>query len=145
MGETIEDIEMTGYQNQWKQLLAWGRNYREYRQKGEIENQVLFSFTDIPTGVFMDYMNWHMVLNSAYNNYQMSDREKRMIFRPYWEKSDWLRYVRRNSHSLQLVVPKLDLRKAAVIWVRNVRTKRNLENEGFRNVEVRRIPVNSFR
>lgn len=141
VGETINDIAMTGYQNQWMRLLAEGRNYRKYRQKGEIENQVLFSFTDIPVGVFVDYMNWHMVLNSEYNNYQITDREKRMILKPSWRKSDWLRYARHNPHSVQLVVPELDLREAARIWIRNMQTKQHLERAGFGNVEVRRMQV----
>ena len=144
VGETIEDIEMTGYQGQWTRLLARGENYREYRKKGEIENQVLFSFTDMPAGAFMDFQNWHMVLNSERDNYQLTDREKRMIFRPSWKKSDWLRYARRNPNSVQLVVPELDLRKAVRIWVRNIQTQLNLESAGFRNVEVRRIPVSSY-
>lgn len=143
IGETIDDIRMTGYQNQWRRLLAEGRSYRKYRQKGEIENQVLFSFTDIPVGVFVDYMNWHIVLNSEYNNYQITDREKRMIFRTSWGNSDWLSYARHNPHSVQLVVPDLDLREAARIWVRNMQTKKHLERAGFENVAVMRIPVNS--
>ena len=144
VGETIDDITMTGYQNQWRRLLAEGKNYRKYRQTGEIENQVLFSFSDIPSGAFRDYMNWHMVLNSEYNNYQIADRARKMVFRPSWGKSDWLRYARRNPHSVQLVVPELDLRKTTRIWVRNIQTQLNLESVGFRNIEVRRVPVSSY-
>jgi len=144
VGETVDDMAMTGYQNQWRRLLVEGKNYRKYRQKGEVQNQVLFSFVDIPDGIFIDYMNWHMVLNSEYDNYQIPDREKRMIFRPSWRKSDWLRYARHNPHSVQLVIPELDLREATRVWVRNIQTQLHLEKVGFGNVEVRRIPVNSY-
>jgi hypothetical protein len=141
VGDTEEDIRMSGYQNQWKRLVVSGKDYKEYRQKGEVENNVLFSYKDLPGGVFMDYANWHLVLNSDYKDYQLTDREKRTIFRPSWNKADWLRFARKNPQYVQYVVPELDLTNADVISVRNAKTKRQLEQQGFTNVQVRRIKI----
>lgn len=140
VGATTDDIKMTGYQNQWGRKL--GPNL--YRQKGDIQNQVLFSFTDVSKGVFMDDANWHIVLNSENSNYQITNRERSMIFRPSWSTSDWLRYARKNPHSVQMVVPELDLRKAASVSVRNKTTQQYMEQHGFQNVSVVRIKVDVF-
>ena len=89
----------------------------------------------------MDYLNWHIVLNSRYKNYQITDRERRMIFRPSWRTSAWLRQARREPGSVQLVAPHLDLRAASRAWVRKEPTRRHLVRMGFVNVMVQRVPV----
>ncbi len=139
VGKSEEDLQVTGYQGQWRRLL--GTN--DYRKKGDIENQVLFSFEE-QSGVYMDYMNWHLVLNATNRDYQMTDFEKKLIFKPSWKKSDWLRYARHNPAYVQMVVPDLDLSQANSIWVRNKDTKKRVEEMGFDNVEVRRLRVPSF-
>ena len=138
VGTTDDDIRMTGYQNQWKRILSEGHNRKEYRKKGNFPNDVLFSFEDI-NGVFMDYNYWHIALNASHKNYQMTDYEKRLIFKPSWPKSKWLKKARKNQHSVQLVTPELYLPGAERIWVRNQQTKELLTSMGFDNVESRRL------
>ena len=139
VGSTEDDIRMTGYQNQWRRLLVEADNRGDDQHKKNIENIVLFSYRDLPNpdGVFTDYQYWHIVLNSQHNNYRITEREKSWIFKSSWSKSDWLRHAKRNPHSVQLVVPFLDLTAADQITVRNKGTKRCLEGIGFGNVEVR--------
>lgn len=144
VGPTEEDKRMTGYQNQWRRLLARGKDLREYRKKGEIDNQVLLSFLNISDGIFMDYEYWHIVLNSALNDYEVNKWVKKLIFRPTWNKNRWLDYAEREPHSVQLIVPELDLREAEVVWVRNRKTQEELKNIGFPNVEVRRLAVDRW-
>lgn len=139
VGSTEEDIRMTGYQNQWRKLLVTGRNHREYRKKGDIPNNVLFSFQKFPGGVFTDFNNWHIVLNSSCDNYQIPSHAKRKIFRPSFIKNDWISYANKYPCSVQLVVPTLDLRKAEMVTVRNQKTKAVMEARGFKNVQVARL------
>lgn len=144
VGASEEDIRMTDYQNQWRRLLVENLNGNEYRKKGEFPNYVLFSFQNVE-GIFMDYDKWHLVLNASYKNYKMTDCEKRLIFKPSWPKSKWLRKARNEQHSVQLVAPSLYLPNAGRIWVRNQQTKKLLEAKGFENIEVKRLLLeNSF-
>lgn len=137
VGETEEDIRMTGYQNQWLKKIG---SY-EYRKKGEYPNYVLFSFDQLNSGVFMDYEGWHLCLNSSAINYQIRDWAKRHIFKYSWNKGDWLRYARKNPHSVQYVVPELDLSKANKVYVRNQATKKYLPKLGFKNINILRLKV----
>lgn len=145
VGETEEDIRITGYQNQWRKLLVdrGEKNKNEYRKKGEFPNLGLFSFQDLE-GIFMDYDNWHLVLNAEHKNYQMTDYEKKLIFKPSFSKAKWLRKARKKSCTVQLVIQKLYLPSADRIWVRNKKTKIKLENTGFRSVEVKRLLLEEF-
>jgi len=141
VGSKPEDRYMTGYQDQWRKILSGSKGSRTYRKKGEYPNLVLFSYSDVPNGIFTDFDNWHLVLNSSHNNHQLSEREKKLIFRSSWKKSDWLRYNEKESGSVQLVVPELDLIKAEAIWVRNKNTQKKLQQMGFANVEVKRTQI----
>ena len=136
VGTTDEDIRMTGYQDNWRVKISSD----EYRKKGEFPNQVLFSFKDVD-GVFMDYDAWHLVLNSTRNDYKMSDYEKRLIFKPSWQKSKWLMKAEEKPHTIQLVTPTLYLHKADKISVRNDMTKKELGDKGFQNIEVKRVLI----
>jgi len=138
VGDTLSDVQMTGYQNQWRRLPAASSGEESFRTH---DNDILFSYKSLPSGIFMDYSSWHIVLNSQYNNYQISNRELASVFKPSYTKSDWLRYARNNPHSVQFVVPSLDLRIADLVSVRNQKTKGQLEDIGFTNVAVRRIPL----
>lgn len=140
VGETEEDIRMTGYQNQFRKILTESKDGKTYRKKGEYPNFVLFSFDEVK-GVFLDYMNWHIVLNSSHRDYKITDYEKRLVLKPSWNKSKWLLYAKRNPHSVQLVVSRLDLRKAERVWCRNKSTKKKLEEMDFTPVEVKRLEV----
>ena len=141
VGTTLNDIRMTGYQGQWGRFLSWSpEEGGKYRKKGEFPNRVLFSFDEID-GIYMDFDAWHLVLNSQHNNYQLTEYEKRLMFRYSWSKADWLRRARKDPESVQLVTPKLDLRKSKRIEVRNKSTKKKLEEIGFTNVKVNRITL----
>jgi len=158
VGGTEDDIRMTGYDTQWNKRIGTeivGRKKNGnciqknvLRKKGEFPNEVLFSFDDFDKlqeastdGVFMDYMAWHIVLNSSHCNYQISEQYKRMIFKYSWPKSKWLNYAKKEPHNVQLVTKELYLPAAKQIWARNNPTKAKLEEMGFRNVEVKRIYV----
>lgn len=138
VGATEEDIRMTGYQNQWRRILSSGPDGKEYIKRGEFPNDVLVSFENID-GIFMDYDYWLLVLNSGHKNYQMTDYETRLVFKPSWPTSKWLRKARKNPHSVQLVTSRLYLPGASRIWVRNRQTEGLLTSIGFENVEVKRL------
>ena len=150
VGETEQDICMTGYNNNWRRVISSeivGRDARGnciqkniLRAAGEFPNYVLFSFENVE-GVFMDYINWHLVLNSSHNNYQMTEYEKRLIFKPSWTKSRWLRKATERPHTVQFVTERLCLPDAGRIWTHNSKTKLRLEKMGFRNVAVKQISV----
>lgn len=140
VGNTSESVLMTGYQNQWQKKLMPVSNNHLPTQNGS-DNRVLFSFKDIQDGIFMDYVNWHIVLNSRYNNYNLKSRDIQSIFRPSFSRTDWLRFATKNPSSVQLVVPGLDLTKADRVFVRNQNTQNQLQKMGFENVAVRRLKV----
>lgn len=142
VGITLEDLKMTGYQNQWRKLLSYGPNGKIYRQKDESPNDALFSFYQKPKdGIYMDYIQWHLVLNSAHNNYQTPNHYERSIFKPHLSDSKWLEKAKKHPHSVQLVVPSLDLTEANCVWVRNKDTKILFEKLGFTNVVVKRLKL----
>lgn len=145
VGKSEEDIRMTGYPYQWARLLSWSSRGSTYRKKGEIDNQVLFSYSDVPNGVFTDYNDWHIVLNSAHKNHNLNKWEKKLLFRPTWDKEKWLSQAEKKPHSVQLVVPELDLTKAEAIWVRNKETQEKLQKMGFGNIEIKRMLVQNAR
>jgi hypothetical protein len=140
VGSTEEDVRMTGYQNQWRRLLSTGPDGNTYRKKGDFPNFVLFSFENVE-GIFTDYAAWHLVLNSSYNNYQITEYEKRLIFKHSWVRSRLVRKARKEHHSVQLITPKLYLPDAGRVWVRNQETKKGLESKGFENVKVKRLSL----
>jgi hypothetical protein len=143
VGVDEDDLRMTGYQDNWRVRTSLryedGKRKGTYRGKGEFLNNVLFSFEDVG-GVFMDFDSWHIALNSA-PDYDLTDYQKRLIFKPSWSMADWLRSARKETHSVQLVVPELYLPDAGRILVRNRKTKKGLESMGFENVEVGRITL----
>ena len=146
VGITEDAIRITGYDAQWARVISskivGRKKSRTYvqrnvlRRKGEFPNYVLFSFRELE-GVFMDYDYWHLVLHAGYKNYQMTDYEKRLIFKPSYSELKWLGKARYKP--VQLVTQKLYLPNAERIWTRNNKTKKSLESMGFENVEVRRI------
>ena len=153
VGKTDEDIRMTGYYHQWARITGTKfvqmpdgtsvvRN--KIRKKGEFPNRVLFSFNDLE-GRFTDYENWHIILNSidhfTETMYEITDYKRRLVLKPSWPTSRWIRKARNDPCSVQLVVPSLNFPEATRIWVRNKATKRKLEDMEFKNVEVHRMLV----
>ena len=136
VGCTKEDLRMTGYQDNWRIKVSDSK----IRRAGQFPNDVLFSFDNLE-GTFMDYDLWHIVLNAGHKNFQISDYEKRLLFKRSWPKAGWLDYARQMPHSVQLVLPKLDLQQTGEVWTRNRATKKCLEKMGFENIKVKRIRV----
>jgi hypothetical protein len=144
-GSKLDDLAMTGYNNQWRIKIVDSakKEQRKYRKKGEFPNRVMFSFEDMD-GVFTDYDYWHYVLNAQYSSHILTDYEQRLVLKPSYTKARWLLKARKNPGSVQLVVPKLYLPDAKRVWVRNKKTKKLLEDMGFENVRVKRIPVDRW-
>lgn len=147
---TDESIAMTGYSNQWRRLLgnehdADGKLCKVYRKRGEYPSNVLFVLDaeDIADAVFTDYMAWHLVLNETMNGGTVSERYASMVLKRSWSRSRWLLHSWRHAHSVQALVPALDLRQAKAVWVRNQKAQRKLVAMGFANVQVKRLPVQS--
>ena len=133
VGDTEMDIRMTGYENQFARKIGT----EKYRQKGDLPNDVMFSYKDLSQGVFLDYQAWFLVLNGSHRNYQLTETERRSLFKKSFSKANWLRYAKEKTHSVMYVAPSLDLNKANHISVRNAQTKHQLEKLGFRkNVKV---------
>jgi hypothetical protein len=118
IGDSIESIQMTGFQNS--------------------PQHVLFSFEDVK-GIFMDYDNWHIVLNASFNNYQLTPRQKSLIFKYSWQRHDWLRKAIETPHSVQLVAKEINLIRAQRAWIQNPKIKPVLEKLGFLRIKVKSI------
>ena len=144
VGTTDDDIGMTGYSRQWAKIIGSRYNHEKkrstnlLRKKNEFPNDVLFSFNSVE-GIFVDYEYWFYALNSGYNDYKVSPKYIKWIFKRSWTKADWLRKTRKNPCSVMFAASQLDLRLADRLWVRNNKTKENLEYMGFSNVQVKRI------
>jgi len=141
VGNNVHAHGMTGYQNQWRRWIGCKDGKSIYCKKGEFPNYIMFSFEEdqIPTLMFSDYDYWHIVLNSGHNDYNVSDYERRLVLKPSWSKSRWLRKARQNPGTVQCVVPELDLMKAGRVWVRNKKVKAQLDIMGYSGVEVKRV------
>jgi len=143
----LEDIVwMTGYQDNWR-VVTGGETvegvYRKTcRKKDEFPNLALLSFESVE-GVFMDYDYWHIALNACMNSSRISRQEESWIFKHSWKKSRWLHAALAGTHLVQFVTPALPLTDAREIRVRNAATRRLIEDRGFGDVKVFRIPVDS--
>jgi len=89
----------------------------------------------------MDFQSWHIALNTCMNGKEVSETEGRMIFKPPWTKTLWLRASRKGTHSVQLVASCVPLRQAERVYVRNTATRLMFEERGSSKVEVKRVKV----
>jgi hypothetical protein len=144
VGASDEDRRMSGYQLQW-------------RRQSETANNVLFSWARPPTPTlhYLCYGHWHIVLNSVYyqGRYRQPDYRAEVegmtpqleswVMHPRRQPRDWLRAAASEPHSVQAVVPLLDLRTADVLWCRNQAARKQLCDMGFapERVLVRRLLV----
>lgn len=151
VGETDDDRRMTGYQNQWSRATP----------ASDASNSVLFSWSEEPCASlrYLCYDHWHIILNSVWTEEfgwvqrdgehrrayvaGVSPRSESWVFHASWKRGDWLRQARREPHTVQAVVPMLDLRSAEEIWCRNQAARRQLLSLGFdqNRVQVRRLAV----
>lgn len=133
VGATENDLRLTGYQDNW-----WNKSHRyTYRSNRKFTNGVLFSFAEV-RGIFMDFLEWHISINDANGNREVSDYDKRLIFKPSWSRSRWLAHAR-GGRPVQLVVPRLYLPDAKRIWVKDKITRAQMERLGFDGIEVKRL------
>jgi hypothetical protein len=79
-------------------------------------------------------------MNATMNDQKPWRSEYRGVFKRSWSRTDWLRKAHKEACAVQVLVPKLDLRKACEVWVRNHATRGKLESMGFTNVIVKRLP-----
>lgn len=146
VGETDEDRRMTAYQLQFSRSPKSG-------PRGPIRERVMFSYHHPPPGtVYLDYMNWHIPLNSLIEQHgdphrlavQLRSRgDQAAVLKRSWPASRWLRYARQNPHCVQAAVPELNLAAADEIWVPNQRIAHALHQQGFppERITVRRLTV----
>lgn len=144
VGTNSDALYRTGYQDNWR---VWtggefvNNEYRKtYEKKGEIPNNVLFSF-DYLEGVFMDFDYWHIAINECVNGGNVSKRELNWIFKPSWTRERWLRAATNQTHAVDLLVPEIPLNKSAKVRVRNHATKKIIAAMGFQNIEISRFRV----
>lgn len=140
VGTSADDKRITGYQVQ-------------FHPESERSPEALFSYKEKPGSplLFNDYDQWHIIINDALNSLEslgggrhtrrlpeVSDVVRRLVMKPSWRDSDWLRRVRRQTHSVQAVVPSLDLAAADRVWCADDETRAALVDQGF---DARRIKV----
>jgi hypothetical protein len=80
---------------------------------------------------------------------KIPDAHIRIVFKRSLQKSDWIRIARNGKYrsyttGVNLIVPKLDLRIAKRVLVRNQKTREILTKMGFGNVIVKRLKVPEF-
>jgi len=143
-------VYMTGYQNQWRVYIGGDfdadKKYRKiYRKAGEFPNQVLFAIPleSVPVRSFNDYQWWNIVLTDVLCQREIGPGLRRLLFKKSWNEARWLRQARRDSHLVQMLAPQLDLGAGEYIWVRNKSTQEALQKQGFHNVQVHRIALES--
>jgi len=150
LGTQEWQLQMTGYQDQWRRLIGYDLKAQEklYRRKGESPNYCLFSFHegDIGEGVFIDESAWVVFICGAFLNGQpdrITEVQIRTVFKRSWPRSRWVREAKREDSNLaiNLVVPALDLSRAARSWVRNKGARKLLGRMGFKNIQVKRLRV----
>jgi len=144
VGHTYEDINMSGYPYQWSRIVS--TSYDQERKKtvhvlrkpGEFRNDVLFSYENLEGVRFVDYDYWFWILNACLDD-PIPEYVKRLVIKPSWNKADWLRKARKEPHHVMGVIPRLDLRLADRIWVRNASSAKLLADMGFNKVKVKRM------
>ena len=147
VGQIDAALPMTGYADNWRYLTGGeminGRYQKIYNHKGDFPNLAVFSFDTID-GIFMDFQSWHIALNACMNGGNVTPAEQRMIFKPSWTRSRWIRAALNGTHSVQLVAPELPLQLAKRGYVRNTKTKLIVERMGFPEITIKRVKVMSI-
>ncbi len=120
----LDAAYVTGYQNQWRVhiggTMADGKYQPKMRKAGEFPNLVLLAFPQSALqGCFTDYPWWNIVLTDVLCQRAIGPGLYRYLFKKSWSRSKWLRSANRDGHAAQLLVPELDLSKAAFLWARN--------------------------
>ena len=158
VGDHEEARRMTGYANQFSRRIGWSAKEGPlYRKAGEIDNNVLFSFSSVPEARYSDYSSWHYLLSGRHtckddeHGFDIIDEYtpkniENLVLKESWRESDWLRTATREPGSVQAVVPELELSTASRVTVRNQATRKKLIAMGFdeSRVVVERMKVGYF-
>jgi hypothetical protein len=86
----------------------------------------VFPFDALVTPVFTDYTCWPEGTHDE-------------LFRPEETRNDWFRLANVCPVSVQLLVPRLDFRKASELWVTNLEHQKELQRMGFQKVLIKRL------
>lgn len=145
-GDDELTIGKTGYGSQFFRSRAEsgadGNTMVRQAEKDNPPNKVLlkFPFGAIESPVFVDRGYWSMgILNTLPGGLKPSTQLVKRTFKPSWRSGRWLRWASQDSYAVDVLAPKLDLRRACQVWVRNRPTQRHLARLGFENVVVRRF------
>lgn len=145
MGRGPKTIEMTGYPNQFGRVISSGydshkkKPVRTLRPKGEMLNNVLLSFEHCD-GIAHKFDAWNEVLCWALNDGKCPRRYvSRLIQQSRRSLSYWCSVAQRKDGFVQMCAERIDPKTACRVWVRNLETKRALDDLGYRGVEVRRV------
>ena len=139
VGATEDAIRTTGYADQWRRITAYAKAGNTYRARGEYPNDVLFSFAKPPAGIRYSDHDWFTmsVLNAITNTGDLHhlrsipDYERRLVLKPSWPASRWLRAAAGNRYTVQACVSEVDLRTADAIWCRSTSARACLLAMGF--------------
>ena len=139
VGRRNQDAYITGYPDNWKRVIRKSLKGSVHRKAGEHPNIVLFSFEQPPKGsVYTDHDMWNCLMPRTG---RVKENEVYSLFKPSWNRNDWITKANSDPGSVQLLSPELDLRDASAVYARNDPTKRRLEDMGFKNVKVARLRV----
>jgi hypothetical protein len=152
VGKSLHDIYMTGYNSQFCTRECWGFGKKGNRRKQQ-PNLVLFSYKQVP-GIFTDFDNWEIFLKKSIDDRNFIEKMKRTpnmeifvlkrIFRVGNRKrswNTWIRHAVKHPYGVQLIARTFNAKIADRIICRNQITKNYLENCGYKNIHILRIPA----
>jgi hypothetical protein len=151
VGATEDAIRTTGYTDQWRRITSYSKAGNTYRKSGEYPNDVLFSFASPPPAVRYSDHDWFTlsILNAINHKgdhhglRSISDHDRRLVLKPSWSASRWLRAASGNRYTVQACVPTLDLRTADAVWCRSTATRAILLDMGFDAAKVHVVRLTS--
>jgi hypothetical protein len=148
VGKNLHDLYMTGYNTQFCTYECWGFGNKGPRRRNQ-PNLVLFSFKNV-TGVFTDFDVWEYFLKKSIDEPKFlklmrehSEAKKYILnklFKKNWTKKRWIEEAIECPYEVQLLSKTIDVRRADRVLCRNQATKEYLEEHGYKNIHILRIP-----
>ena len=145
VGTNPLSARITGYADQWRRDVKAPHN-----------SQVLFSWEQKPHAqlVYQDFERWEFIMCDIMNSrvhgkylkpseVVISRGDEKALWKRSWGPADWRRKSHEQAHSVQAVVPELDLRTADLVRCRSQETRKQLVRLGWEPnaVKVERWPV----
>jgi len=162
VGNGPNTLGMTGYPNQFGRVISsrWDekrkRSVRTLRPKGDMRNYVLLSFEEAEC-LPHNFDTWENIIcfssplplpigverDPALPPYAKIPKQyvKSLVGQTKRKLSNWIKLAKKKDGRVQACAPRLDMTKVIEIKVRNQKTKKLLENIGYQNVEVLRVPA----